>query len=159
MPTLLAPLIKEFTVKGVEGIPDDDPITVTFRQATQGQELKREEMLTRTLRRKWDGDNSLEFAEEPTPFSKRMAVDCWLTMVSCNIFDGKTELFSESFMKTAKFEDFITRFNKLPSAWANAMYQRCLKVNPDWGFGVTGEDDDSEALTEGNENAGEPATE
>jgi hypothetical protein len=162
MPSLIVPLQREFKIIEGPSLSKEDPLIVTIRQATQGDALKRQEMLSRPVTRKWEGEDGFSVAEELTPFAKRMAVDTWLTMTSCNItmFDGKTPLFP---LKNGKiqltFDQFMEKWGQLPPEWAEAIYNKCLLLNPTWGFGVSDENEDEEALTEGEDAAGEPATE
>ena len=78
----------------------------------------------------------------------------WLqdTVIKCLVFPS-------SFLQKCTFEQFNERWGKLPTEWAEAIYERCLKVNPVWGSGSLDENEDEEILTEGNADAGEPATE
>lgn len=163
MPTLAVPLEEEFKIFDVVGVEANDPIVVVFRQRTQGDHLRRQEMLSRPVTRAWDADNNFSIQESIIPMAKRMAVDVWLTMKSCNIKaeDGKSLLFPPKVLNgSGAFADFEARWNRLyPPEWAQAIYNKCLKLNPDWGFGGPDEIKDEELLTEGEELAGEPATE
>ena len=161
MPRLLAPISKEFslTVDSYHAnrrIEAADPIVVSFKQATEATNLKRQEYLARPIKRMWEtvesgGDAQYREEFNLTPFGKRMAVDVYLTMDSCNIEDEAGQpLFSG---KEKTFEAFVSKWGKLWPEWAETIYGACLKVNPTWGFGVPDENEDEETLTVGEDAA------
>jgi hypothetical protein len=165
MPRLLAPIETEFLITDVDGVSPDDPIVVSFKQATEALNLHRQEMLAKPVTRSWQ-DEAYQEQLSFTPFSKRMAIDVWLTLIACNIErDNGSPLFNFHEIEGAKkvtdktLEKFLTKWGKLPPQWAEAIYERCLRVNPTWGFGGDNEDEDEDVLTPGEEDAGEPATE
>jgi hypothetical protein len=156
MPRLITPTDKEFSLT-VESrysereVGPDDPIVVKFKQATEATNLRRQEYLSRPIKRMWENGESGEsqYREEfnLTSFGKRMAVDVFLTMTSCNITDeAGRPIFSG---KEKTFEEFMAKWGRLWSEWAETIYSACLKVNPTWGFGLPDENEDEEALTLG----------
>jgi len=170
MPKLIVPLDKSHTItvesRHVERrVGEDDPIVVTFKQATEALNLRRQEMLARPVARLWEDE---KYREEfnLTPFGKRMAIDVWLTMTSCNIenADGK-RLFSFSQLNGSNkivdksIEEFLKRWGQLWPEWAEKIYECCLETNPSWGLGGETENEDEEILTLGEDTAGEPAIE
>ena len=101
MPKLIVPLDKSYSITiesrhSERRVTEDDPIVVTFKQATEALNLKRQEMLARPITRMWEEEKYQE-QWSMTPFARRMATDVWLTMTFCNIegADGK-KLFSFS---------------------------------------------------------------
>ncbi len=62
-------------------------------------------------------------------------LDVWLTLVSCNIRDADDALLLKS-RAEMDYETFCTRAGKLPTKVWRELYNRCIMVNPDWGFGV-----------------------
>jgi hypothetical protein len=161
MPRLIVPTDKEFslTVDSVYAnrrVEADDPIVVSFKQATEATNLNRQEFLARPIKRMWERDElegDSQYREEfsLTPFGKRMAVDVFLTMTACNVegADGR-RLFSG---KERTFEEFLFKWGQLWPEWAESIYNACLKVNPTWGLGVPDEIEDEETLTVGEEPA------
>ena len=83
MPKLLVPIEKEFSIIA-KGLTEDDPIVVSFRQATEAMNLRRQELLAKPVTRSWENDSYQEQLNF-TPFGRRMAIDVWLTMTACNI--------------------------------------------------------------------------
>ncbi len=143
-------------------VTEADPIVVKFRQVTEATNLRRQEYLSRPIKRLWekDGDGAAEpqYREEfqLTPFGKRMAVDVYLSMTSCNITDeAGRPLFTG---KERTFEEFLARWGRLWPEWAETIYGACLKVNLDWGFGSQDENEDEETLTLGEDDAGVAAS-
>lgn len=165
MPKLISPTEKEFSLtvdsRYVERRVDrDDPIVVKFKQATEATNLRRQEYLARPIKRLWEKDNDgdSQYREEfnLTPFGKRMAVDVYLTMTHCNIQDeAGRPIFSG---KERTFEEFLAKWGRLWSEWAETIYGACLKVNPVWGLGSEDENEDEETLTAGEELAGVAAS-
>ena len=156
MPKLIAPTEKEFTLTvdspyANRRIEIDDPIVVSFKQATEATNLKRQEYLDRPIKRLWekslDGDDQYREEFKLTPFGKRMAVDVFLTMTACNITDETDNLIITGKEKT--FEEFLRKWGQLWPEWVETIYGACLKVNPIWGFGVPDENEDEETLTAG----------
>ncbi|MBE7473123.1 MAG: hypothetical protein DPW09_42780 [Anaerolineae bacterium] len=166
MPRLIAPTEKEFSLTvdshyAERMVGPDDPIVVKFRQATEATNLKRQEFLARPIKRMWEKDESgadSQYREEflLTSFGKRMAVDVYLTMTHCNITDEAGKPVFTGRERT--FEEFLSKWGRLWSEWAETIYGACLRVNPSWGFGVPDENEDEEALTEGEEVAGVAAS-
>jgi len=148
MPKLLVPIEKEFTVIA-KGISEDDPIVVSFRQANEALNLRRQEMLAKPITRSWENEayqEQLNF----TPYSRRMATDVWLTMTACNIEKQNGEpLFTFHDLNGTKkitdktMDEFLKKWGQLAPAWAEAIYEKCLLVNPTWGFGTADEDEDT----------------
>jgi hypothetical protein len=170
MPKLIVPLDKSFTIlidsrHTERRVEDDDPIVVTFKQANEALNLRRQEMLARPITRMWE---ETQYREEfnLTPFGKRMAIDVWLTLTSCNI-EGPDDkrLFSFSQLNGSNkitdksIEDFLKKWGQLWPEWAEAIYVRCLEVNPSWGLGGEAENEDEDVLTLGEDDAGAPAIE
>ena len=171
MPKLVIPTDRLFSVT-VESkhadrrVTEDDPIIVSFRQATEALNLKRQELLARPISRQWDEENKYSEQFNLTPFAKRMAVDVWLTMTACNVEgpDGRklfafTQLNGSAKMIAKTLEDFLAVWGRLWPEWCEAIYEKCLVANPSWGFGTDDENEDEEALTLGEDVAGKPATE
>jgi hypothetical protein len=161
MPRLIAPTEKEFSLTvdsyyAERQVGADDPIVVKFKQATEATNLRRQEYLARPIKRMWeksnDGDDQYREEFQLTSFGKRMAVDVFLTMTSCNITDESGKAIFTG--KEQTFEAFLTKWGRLWSEWAETIYGACLKVNPTWGFGGVDENDDDESLTLGEETAG-----
>lgn len=158
MPKLIAPTEKEFSLTVDSRYPErvvesDDPIVVKFKQATEAVNLRRQEYLARPIKRLWEKteDSDSEYREEfsLTPFGKRMAVDVYLTMTSCNITDeAGRPVFSG---KERTFEEFLAKWGRLWSEWAETIYNACLRVNPMWGLGAMDENTDEDTLTLGEE--------
>lgn len=157
MPRLIAPISKEFslTVESTYAnrrVEADDPIVVSFKQATEATNLKRQEFLARPIKRMWEKDETggdSQYREEfnLTSFGKRMAVDVFLTMSTCNIQNEAGQpLFSG---KERTFEEFLAKWGRLWPEWAETIYGACLKVNPSWGFGLPDENENEETLTPG----------
>ncbi len=160
MPKLITPTEKEFSLTvdsryTERQVTSDDPIVVKFKQATESTNLRRQEYLARPIKRMWekDGDGGDQYREEfqLTSFGKRMAVDVFLTMTSCNITDESGKAIFTG--KEQTFEAFLAKWGRLWSEWAEVIYGACLKVNPAWGFGGIDENDDDEPLTLGEETA------
>jgi hypothetical protein len=166
MPRLIVPTDKEFSLTvdshyANRRVEADDPIVVSFKQATEATNLKRQEYLARPIKRMWEKDEiggDSQYREEfsLTSFGKRMAVDVFLTMTSCNIQDeaGKA-LFTG---REQSFEAFLAKWGRLWPEWAETIYGACLRVNPTWGFGASDENEDEETLTVGEEPAAEAAS-
>jgi hypothetical protein len=164
MPKLIAPTEKAFALTVSSPYPDrrvgpDDPIAVSFRQATEATNLKRQEYLDRPIKRLWekglDGEDQYSEEFKLTPFGKRMAVDVWLTMTACNITDeSDAPLFT---CKEKTFEEFLRKWGRLWPEWVETISGACLRVNPIWGLGVPDENEDEETLTVGEEPAAEAA--
>ena len=169
MPKLIAPLDKAFTIiveskHPEKRVTEADPIIVSFRQATEALNLRRQEILARPINRSWEDE---KYHEEfvLTPFGRRMALDVWLTLTSCNIetTDGKrlfafSELNGSNKIVDKSLDEFLKRWGQLWPEWCEAIYEKCLEVNPSWGFGGEAENEDEEALTLGEEPAAEAAT-
>lgn len=166
MPKLIVPTDREFSLTvesrySARRVGSDDPIVVSFKQATEAVNLRRQELLARPIKRLWEksaeGDDQ-QYREEfqLTPFGKRMAVDTFLTMTGCNVTDeaGKV-LFS---FKEKSFEEYLAKWGQLWPEWAEVIYGACLRVNPTWGFGGADENEDEELLTEGEEPAAAAAS-
>lgn len=162
MPRLIVPTDKEFNLtvdspKAERRVKADDPIVVSFRQATEATNILRQELLARPITRMWEDD---QYREEfnLTPFGKRMAVDTFLTMTSCNVEDEEGKRLFNFKRKGKTFEEYVTQeWGRLWPEWAEVIYTACLKVNPSWGFGVEDENEDEEVLTLGEEPAAEAA--
>lgn len=160
MPKLITPTDKEFNLTvdshfAVRRVETADPIVVSFKQATEATNLKRQDLLARPIKRLWEkgqeGDDQYREEFNLTPFGKRMAVDVWLTLTACNITD-ETDRPVFSF-KEKTFEEFLGKWGRLWPEWCEVIYGACLKVNPTWGFGVSDENEDEEILTVGEEPA------
>jgi hypothetical protein len=160
MPKLLAPTSKEFILTvdsryAERQVDADDPIVVSFKQATEATNLKRQDYLARPIKRMWEkgqeGDDQYREEFSLTSFGKRMAVDVYLTMTSCNITDEAGRPVFSGREKT--FEEFLAKWGRLWPEWAETIYGACLKVNPTWGFGGVEENEDEDVLTLGEEPA------
>jgi hypothetical protein len=165
MPRLIVPTSKEFSLiidsrYADRRVDETDPIVVSFKQATEATNLKRQEYLARPIKRMWEkgqeGDDQYREEFSLTSFGKRMAVDVYLTMTTCNITDedGKP-VFSG---KEKTFEEFSAKWGRLWPEWAEEIYGACLKVNPTWGFGGDDENEDEEVLTLGEDEAAAAAS-
>jgi hypothetical protein len=167
MPRLIAPISKEFslTVESAYAsrrVTADDPIVVSFKQATEATNLKRQEFLARPIKRMWEqgesgGDSQYREEFSLTPFGKRMAVDVYLTLTACNIEDETGQPLINGKEKT--FEAFLAKWGRLWPEWTETIYGACLKVNPTWGFGIPDdENEDEDVLTPGEDAAGVAAS-
>lgn len=171
MPKLIVPLDKAHTLTvdskyAERRVTDDDPIIVTFRQATESLNLKRQEMLARPIKRMWNSEDQYSEEFHLAPFGKRVAIDVFLTLTSCNIEKpqgGKlfnfSELNGQRKITDKTVEEFLVKWGQLWPEWCEAIYRACLETNPSWGLGGEAENTDEEVLTMGEEPAGEPASE
>ena len=180
MPRLRVPLTKEMTINHFSSkdkakvITPKDPIIVTFRQATEAENIYRQQLLSTPIVREWvppstivkSTDDNPRFQEQVklTPFSYRMAVDCFLTMIACNIETPSGDLlFDMTKGKTAYdhysgISDFLKRWGTLYPEWADLIYAKCVEVNPSWSLQELegNEDEEENTLSLGEE---EPADE
>ena len=148
MPRLLVPIEKEFSIIA-KGLTEDDPIVVSFRQATEAMNLRRQELLAKPVTRSWENDSYQEQLNF-TPFGRRMAIDVWLTMTACNIEKQNgdplftfQDLNSHRKITDKTLDEFLKKWGQLAPEWAEAIYDKCLLVNPSWGFGPPNEDEDT----------------
>ena len=170
MPKLVAPLNKEFRIKRGPGLSEDDPIIVGFRQASEADVDKRQEMLSRRLERRWgdDADNDYSESLELVNPSRQRAVEVFLTLTSCNIQEetpGHSDKPAEerpwrdvfTFAKTngqtrlnaKNFDAFSKKWGRLDPDWALSIHTCCLIVNPTWGLAIYDEENIEPVLTEG----------
>ena len=146
-------------VPGFDAIIPTDPSThvnVGFRQATAREDMLRDSWANEDPSvfeyKRGDSNGSMRQQVRMKPERERRAYDVFLTMSSCDIqmAEGKL-LFRFSEMDGQKrvpgsFEDFKTKWGKLPTSLALAIHLQCLKVNQDWISDYTSraeEDDDS----------------
>jgi hypothetical protein len=168
MPQLIIPADREFSLT-VDSrqvhvrVTEDDPILVTFRQANEAANLRRQELLARPISRMWeklDGkpDAEREYKEQfyLTSYGQRLAVDIYLTMTSCNITDIKGQPLITCQEKT--FTEFRRKWGNVWPEWAETIYGACLQVNPSWGSGSEDENENEVVLTVGEEEAVETAS-
>lgn len=159
---LFIPIEKTFVIyKDVEGntlpgLSIEDPIEVTFRQATRYEISDRQSRLSDASSSiiTWEGDVAQNRIKNATQ-TYRQSLDLFLTMTACNIQseDGKP-LFQFGDNKRGKRAvDSQSEFDKklclLDPTWVDEMYDRCLFVNPDWGESAYIEDDDVVLDTKG----------
>jgi hypothetical protein len=169
MPQLIIPADQEFTLTVASRqahvrVTEADPIIVTFKQANEATNMRRQELLARPISRLWeklDGkpDAEREYKEQfyLTPYGQRLAVDIYLTMTSCNITDPKRQQLITGEEKT--FSEFRKKWGIVWPEWAEVIYaEACLKVNPSWGGGSDNEDEDEAVLSVGEEEAEETAS-
>jgi len=142
MPKLISPTDREYkiTVKSRHAdrvVTEDDPIIVSFRQATEALNLKRQDYLATPINRQWgEGSNYSEQVSLVT-FSRRKAIDVFLTMSSCNITDANDQpifAFGNGKLLDKTLEEFITKWGKLWPEWGGALWLKCIETNPTWGF-------------------------
>ena len=171
MPTL-APISKEFVIKDGPGLSADDPIVVAFRQATEGSNIEREELLTRKLSRDWE-ENKDELSM-PNQLRRR-AVEVFLTVKALNVVDEKgKELikFKKGRPDYPTFNAFEKVWGEMPPDWAISVHLCCLATNPSWAgdwYGLSGDITIDQLrqispildkiMTEGNEDGGEESQE
>jgi hypothetical protein len=177
MPKLIVPLVQEYSISSFKHrdrarrIKPNDPLIVKFRQATELDNITRQQLLSEPITRQWipeeeeeelvNGSTRLRYQEQTklTPFSYRMAVDCYLTMVFCNIETPKGDLLFDipanksAYQVYGSIREFLTDWGKLFPEWANLIHAKCLICNPSWGIGneedVDQDDDDEETMTLG----------
>lgn len=139
MPKLLNPTDQEYkiTVKSKEHpVNEDDPIIVSFSQATEVLNLKRQDMLSNPVTRQWLAEDYKE-ESKPITFSKRKAIDVFLTLRSCNITDANDQpifAFRNGKLLDKTLEEFIFKWGKLWPEWTDAIWLKCIKTNPSWGL-------------------------
>ena len=144
MPIQLAPtLYEEFTLDEIDvkyGI-EDDPTTVTIKQATQGGHEQRQKYFARMERVYKPELSDSEFSvvqELSNDELKRLEI--WLTLCGSNIEDAKGKVVFPSSkgndgaprlnMSKTKFDD---AYDLLPHDVAEAIHEKVLELNPQWG--------------------------
>jgi len=125
MPKLLAPR----TVTREYEIADGDVLTVSVRQATGAEELKRDQILNTPIERSLDDSNTVK-VHIPTPL-ERTAIMAWLVLEDTNIqnHDGKP-----LFVKGMSLSDFKNAWAAIPGVWRDLIMETVLEANPDWMF-------------------------
>ncbi len=149
----LAQLEAEYRITKVVGLPEIDeenPILVSFRQATNAEDIKRDEYVSVPITRRYaSGDDLPSEQFQLKPVALRQAYEVYLTMASCDIIDeDNTPLFKFSEVNGARkvagdFSTFQKKWGRLPSSVCDAIYLKCLDSNPEWGFNF-GDDDEGE---------------
>lgn len=136
---LSAPLIKDFKLPltdkmfGGEG-SDDEPTSVTIKQAAQGEHTIRMDLWSR-FTRQFEGDQ-LQVVQDISPAHVQRK-EVFLTMTACNI-EGED---GEPLFKFPLVEkQFIKAWNLLPVQVANEIHSKVLEMNPIWS-GDSGEED------------------
>jgi hypothetical protein len=126
MPRLLAPRVvtKEFTLE-----KDGEVLTVTAKQATGAEELKRDQILNSPMER--DLSDSMTVKVHIPTSLERTAVLAWLSLVDTNVEDpdGKP-----AFRKDMPLHDFKVAWAGLPEIWQDLIMETVLEANPDWRF-------------------------
>jgi hypothetical protein len=144
-------------VKGIPSITEENPIVVSFRQATGEETDKRQVFNFTPFTRTYSDESNYgidKYEAAGKPVGERWAYDIWLTLTDCDIeaqdekgATGPMFKFSEinGVRKVAgAFEPFYKRFNTLPDALREAIHDACLECNPTWAGG-------QEETEEGNE--------
>jgi len=139
----VAELEKQFTITEVDGIPEidtDTPVVVAFRQATEGDNVKRDGFISVPITRSYTDDS--DYAHDRfqlKPVGERKSYEVYMTMTECDIEgeDG-TAYFKFSEINGARhiagsFEKFQKRWGELPPALAKAIHNKCIEANPTWG--------------------------
>lgn len=162
MPKLVAPLAREFKIRGVVGVEDNDPIVVRFKQAREKDVYTRQTMLAQRVERRWAPEDMESFAEivDAINPSRRRAIEVWLTMLSCNVEEeapnGSLRLMFPSVqlngtekLNVKDFDAFERKWGELDPEWALAIHTACILVNPTWGIAIYDDEQIEEVLTEG----------
>ena len=120
---------KDFEIK-----VDGGEINVTFRQATMGDDMARAALFSerRTSR---EGGKVIELYN--MDWLHLAATEVRLTLVDCDLTQGKKKLFKEGMNEA----EFMKAWKTLPGTWADQIHRKCLEVNPDWDFGAAQADD------------------
>lgn len=131
-------------VRGIPSITEENPVHVSFRQATGEETDKRATFNFTPFQRTYraDSDYGIDSYDRPgKPVGERWAYDIYLTMSDCDIMveaDGvQKPMFAfvelNGVRKIAgNFEKFYKAFNALPDGLREAIHDACLEVNPTW---------------------------
>jgi len=114
---------KDFVVKFGE-----EEFNVTFRQATMGDDMVRSSLFSeRKQSRAADGTVTETYDMD---ILHLMAVEVRLTLVSCDLTQNKRKMFKKDMDEPT----FMKAWGALPSKIATLLHDKCIEVNPDWGF-------------------------
>ncbi len=147
---LIAPLYETFTLDKSDeryGEPDDDPTTVTVKQASQSQHEMRQSMFS-TLEQKW---KQLEPDEvtlvQRISMEELKKLEVYLCMVECNMLKDEDKLLFPSKKGKDGNPELAMNKNRFMDTWglllpfvAAEIHEKVLKVNPLWSGGTEGED-------------------
>lgn len=129
---LSAPLVKEFPLTEADAAAGDsgEPTMVTIRQAENGEVEKRNELFS-SFQREYVAD-AVRVTQDIS-FDAVRRKEVFLTLAACNIQneDGK-QLFM---FKDGHLDNelvFQRAWSKLPPAYALAIHQKVLEMNPMW---------------------------
>lgn len=142
MPKLISPTDREYKVMvnsrhADRVVTEDDPIIVSFRQATEAINLKRQDYLATPINRQWADGNTYSEQVSLVTFSRRKAIDVFLTLSSCNITDANDQpvfAFRNGKLLDKTLEEFLSKWGKLWPEWGDAIWLKCIETNPTWGF-------------------------
>lgn len=123
-------------------IPEADRVTVSVRQATQQDHIKRAALLAKK-ETKWSqsvGSSDLQISEviEDNQPYRRMLEAYWTVTAISHLDDGDKPWF-KAFGKGISQAEFEARWGALPPVVAHAITAAVLKVNPDWDPAQLGE--------------------
>lgn len=132
------PTKKTFRVE-IEGY--DEPLNLTIRQATAGDNIKRADLISEAslvIRQKSLDQEIKQRINVP----ERGRFEAYLTLEDCDLVVEETgkEWFAFVNGRIPSLAKFNEAWDTLPVVIANAIGKKVLEVNPDWGGNA--EDDD-----------------
>lgn len=157
---------EEFVITPV-GVTEDDPIVVKFRQATEGDNRKRESEIQGRWWQELDETSEIRRIAIDTALTRhRVAIELYLTLSACNIEvpvikkgevvrddDGNVKTrplftFKQASDGTHRVTDstlkeFTKRLDQIPSQWVDAIHKCCIETNPYWSPIYVKEDEDT----------------
>jgi len=146
---------KEYTITP-QGVDEDDPIVVSFKQATEGENAAREEALQSDWFQEYDKSKGADYhrvAIGMTLERERVATEIFLTLTACNIevpaikqgeyvTDKEGNVKSKPLFKFSEvngrrkligtIREFRTKLDTLPSQWVDEIHEKCIITNPYW---------------------------
>lgn len=125
------PLEKEFILKksDKEMKNKGEPTTITIRQAREGQNVTRNQLFERIVRKE-DYDGTIAIQQDISPAVVRRK-EIYLTLIACNLLGLDGEPLFTFPMDEKKFND---AYSLLPPIIVEEIHEKVLEVNITWAI-------------------------
>lgn len=135
---LSAPITKTFVLDEIDKkYGNEDPTVVVIRQATTGENEKRNAIFD-TLTREWNSDTNTTKTMQTISWTSLFRLEVYLTLAGCNITDqnGKSLFRFKEQNGISKLDMSEDEFNEawslLPVDVSRAIHEKVYEVNIDW---------------------------
>ncbi|MFC1975037.1 hypothetical protein ACFLXQ_01405 [Chloroflexota bacterium] len=148
-------------IEGYEYVTPENSISGSFRQATEGDSLKRDDFITVPVKTNYDSLTTTSETRKPKTLRERYAYEVYLTLTSLDLLlrDGKPLCQFRDVAGVARvkgtFAEFKERWGTVDTPVAMAIHNECVKANTSWYFAIP-DDDDVDATIEMDDEAEAP---